>query len=95
MALQKSIELENGVTVNYHRIVSINSIINHETVIEIASYTDSTKRDEEKEKLAKNEPMNVFIHTNYKCVDYDKDLNIETAYEFLKNLDKFKDSKNI
>ena len=27
MALKKEIELENGITTNYHRIVSINKIV--------------------------------------------------------------------
>ncbi len=95
MALQKLIELENGVAVNYHRIVSINSITNHETIIEIASYTNAEKRAEEKEKLANNDPMNIFINTNYKCVDYDKDLNVDKAYDLLKNSEKFADAQDV
>ncbi len=95
MALQKLMELQNGVTVNYHRIVSINSITNHQTIIEIASYTSAEKRAEEKEKLAKNEPMNIFINTSYKCVDYDKDLNVDKAYDLLKNSKEFDDAQDI
>ena len=49
MALNKKIELKNGVIVNYHRIVSINKITNNANIIEIASYTSKEKRDEEKE----------------------------------------------
>ena len=48
MALIKEIELSNGVTVNYHRIVSVNNITNHSSVIEVASYTSKAKREEEK-----------------------------------------------
>ena len=40
MALKKEIELENGVMLNYHRIVSFNKITNISNVIEIASYTN-------------------------------------------------------
>ena len=39
MALKKEIELENGIIVNYHRIVSINKITNDCNIIEVASYT--------------------------------------------------------
>ena len=49
MALDKTIVLNNGITVNYHRIVSINNITNNQSIIEVASYTSSEKRQEEKE----------------------------------------------
>ena len=48
MALNKKIQLENGVEVNYHRIVSVNEIINDQTIIEVASYTSEEKRGEER-----------------------------------------------
>ena len=44
MALIKEIELNNGVKVNYHRIVSVNNITNHVSIIEVASYTSKEKR---------------------------------------------------
>ena len=47
MALKKEIELDNGVIVNYHRIVSLNKITNVGNIIEIASYVSKKKRDEE------------------------------------------------
>ena len=47
MALNKKIELENGVEVNYHRIVSLNKITNISNVIEIASYTNKKQREKE------------------------------------------------
>ena len=49
MALIKNIELDNGVMVNYHRIVSLNKITNICNNIEVASYTTKDKREEEKE----------------------------------------------
>ena len=51
MALNKSIILDNGITVNYHRIVSVNNITNKSSIIEIASYTSKEKRNQEKEKI--------------------------------------------
>ena len=50
MALIKEIELDNGVVVRYHRIVSINKITNNCNLIEVASYTTEDKRKEEIEK---------------------------------------------
>lgn len=49
MALEKNIELDNGITVEYHRIVSLNKVINIENLIEVASYVSEGKRVEEKE----------------------------------------------
>ena len=49
MALKKEIELDNGVIVNYHRIVSLNKITNIANLIEIASYVSQNKREEETE----------------------------------------------
>lgn len=49
MALKKSIELDNGVIVNYHRIVSLNKITNTSNIVEVASYVSQIKREEEAE----------------------------------------------
>ena len=49
MALNKQIELENGIILNYHRIVSINKITNNCNIIEVASYTSENQREKEKE----------------------------------------------
>lgn len=49
MALYKEIELDNGIIVNYHRIVSLNKITNQQNIIEVASYINEGKREIEKE----------------------------------------------
>ena len=89
MAIIKEIVLDNGISVNYHRIVSVNNITNHASIIEVGSYANKEKRTEEKEKLANNEPINVFIHTEYLNKEYTQNLNVDTAYEYLKTIDKF------
>lgn len=94
MALKKQIELENGVVVNYHRIVSINKITNVSNIIEVASYTNQTKREEEKEAIENGTEMNVFINTQYINSEYDETSTIENTYEYLKTLEKFKDAKD-
>lgn len=95
MALKKKIELDNGVITNYHRIVSLNKIINKSNIIEVASYTDENKRAEEKTALENSEAMNVFIHTTYLQVPYAEDMTITEAYDYIKTLDNFKNSKDI
>lgn len=95
MALKKEIMLNNGVITNYHRIVSINNITNVQTIIEVASYTSESKRNEEKNAIEKSEEMNVFIDTDYINKEYEEDFTIEQAYVYLKTLDKFKDSEDM
>ena len=92
MALSKQIELDNGVTVNYHRIVSINKITNVTNIIEVASYTSKEKREEEKKAIEEGTEMNVFIHTQYLNTEYNELSTIENSYEYLKTLDQFKDA---
>lgn len=94
MALIKPITLENGITVNYHRIVSVNNITNHASIIEVASYTSEEKRQEEKTALENNEPMNVFISTEYLNKEYTQKLDVDAAYAYLKGLEKFENSED-
>lgn len=89
MALKKEIILKSGILVNYHRVVSVNNITNHASIIEVASYTNEAKRKEEQEALENKTSMDVFISTEYINVDYAKTMNVDTAYEYLKTLDKF------
>lgn len=90
MAIIKEIELENGVKVNYHRVVSINKVTNNQNIIEIASYTNKEKRKEEVEKIGQE--TNIFIHTTYLNTPYDEKININNVYEYLKTLEQFKNA---
>ena len=97
MALSKQIELENGITVNYHRIVSINKITNDSNVIEVASYTSQEKREKEREYYNSEEidkSMNVFIDTTYINKEYEENETIEDVYNYLKTTEKFKDAED-
>lgn len=49
MALQKKVELENGLIFNYHRITSLNKITNVSNNVEISSYANEIQRNKEKE----------------------------------------------
>lgn len=93
MALKKQIELENGIITNYHRIVSINKITNNSIIIEVASYTSESKRQEENEKVGQQ--MNVFIDTTFLNKEYSETETIKDLYNYLKTTDKFKDAKDI
>lgn len=94
MGLKKEITLDNGVIVNYHRIVSLNNITNVSTIIEVGSYTSEEKREEEKVAIQDAQSIDVFIDTEYINKDYTENMTIEQAYDYLKTLDKFKSSED-
>ena len=94
MALVKSVELDNGVVVTYHRIVSINKVTNKSIIIEVASYINESKRQEEIEKQESGEPMSIYIDTTYLNKDYDETETIEDLYDYLKTTDKFKNAQD-
>lgn len=94
MALIKEIELPSGVKVTYHRVVSVNNITNRKSIIEVASYTNKNKRLEEKSALDNAESMNIFIDTEYFGIPYDEDLNVVSAYAYLKTTEKYSDAED-
>lgn len=92
MALKKQIILDNGITTNYHRIVSINKITNSLTIIEIASYIDENQRIKEKEATNNS---NIYIYTSYENIEYDENKTIIDYYDLLQTREKYKDSEKI
>lgn len=100
MALSKKIELDNGVVTNYHRIVSIQQIVNNQTLIEIASYTSKEKREEEQQayETAKETGefpnINVFINSKTFSKEYAEEEDIKSAYDYIKTLNEFKGAKD-
>lgn len=94
MALIKAITLNNGIVVNYHRVVSVNNITNHSSIIEIASYISKEKREEEKAAIKNKEPMDIFTKSRYIPITYEKELNVDYAYEYLKSLPEFENSSD-
>lgn len=95
MALSKSIELQNGVTVNYHRVTSLNIITNVQNMIELSCYTSEAKRREEQEALENGETSDVFVHTMIMSTPYDQTITIENVYEYLKTLPEFEGAEDI
>ena len=95
MALRKAIELQNGVVVNYHRIVSIDKITNHSTRLEIASYINKDKREQELEQMANHEDITVYIDTEYISLDYNETSTIKDWYEYLKTTEKYRGAEDV
>ena len=95
MALWKETELPSGVTVRYHRVVSLHCITNVANLIEVASYTSAEKREEEKAAIAAGEAMDVFLETTMHDIAYDQDMTIEGAYAYLKSLSDFDGAEDL
>lgn len=100
MALNKKIELESGIIVNYHRIATITKVTNNTTIIEVCSYTTETKRQEEINAIKQGQetgqavPMNIFIDTTYVGKEYNEEDTIKDLYDYLKTTEKFKDAED-
>lgn len=97
MALKKNITLDNGIPVSYHRVVSINKVINNSNIIEVASYVSEEKRQEEIDYYNSDEvdkSINVFIYTEYLNKEYSETETIKDVYEYLKTTEKFKDAED-
>ena len=89
MALHKAIELENGVIVNYHRIVAITKVTNFSVILEIASYINQSKREQEIQQIESGEDITVYQDTSFLSVDYDETANITDWYDYLKTTEKY------
>ena len=95
MALLKTIELDSGIVLNYHRIVTITKITNHSTVIEIASYTSEDKRNQEVQQIENGQEITAYIDTSFMSVDYDENATIKDWYDYLKTTDRYLDAEDI
>ena len=89
MALLKQIELDSGIILNYHRLVAITKVTNHSTILEIAGYTNKTKREQEVEQLKNSEEVTVYIDTTFMSANYNEEATIKDWYAYLKTTDKY------
>lgn len=95
MALFKKIELDSGIILNYHRIVTITKVTNHSTVIEIASYTSQDKREQEVQQIENGQEVTAYIDTTFVGADYDENATIKDWYDYLKTTDRYFDAEDI
>lgn len=89
MALLKQIELDNGIILNYHRIVTITKITNHSIVLEVAGYTSKAKREQEVQQFKNGEDINVYVDTTLISANYDETSTIKDWYAYLKTTEKY------
>ena len=91
MALFKEIRQSDGVTTNYHRILSITKTVNRQNSVAVLSYVDGQARSDEKESiLAQPYSKSITYETSY-----DDAMTAETAYIWLKTLPEFEGAEDV
>lgn len=88
MALSKSVTLPNGITLEYHRVAMIKNEINQQTTILVQSYLNAEGRQYEKDYangLIEGEPTFPYVDARYYNIEYDPEMTIIRAYEWIKN----------
>lgn len=91
MALYKPIEMNNGVVLNYYRIVRVEIITNSHNTIEVQGYISQEQRAKE---MVNPSFSNVYVDTFYFRTDYDQNMTVDTAYEYLKQTEMFQNASD-
>lgn len=94
MALKKQITLDNGISVEYHRIERIDIRTNQIILISVISYLNEDQRKKEKEYKPDESSLNIFKKEWIKENEYKEEYSISKAYEYLKTIDPFLDAKD-
>lgn len=102
MAIKKQVTAPNGVVTEYHRIAMLKIDTNQQNTILVHSYLSDAGRNNEKdyvsglvedpEKEITNWP---YVDAQYIKVDYDGEMTISKAYEWLKTLPQFEGAEDV
>lgn len=102
MAIKKRVIASNGIVTEYHRIAMLKIDTNQQNTILVHSYLSEDGRQIEKdygngkyndiEQGMINWP---FVDSHYINIDYDGDMTIQKAYEWLKIQHKFEGAIDI
>lgn len=97
MGLYLEVEQPDGVTVSYHRVVRIDSVINEFDRVEVASYTNRSVRERQKLAVMSDEDMPVqpYIGTSYYMAGYGEVGDATGAYGYLKSLPEFSGAQDV
>lgn len=98
MALSKSIALSNGITVDYHRVVSVTNVTNVQLTVEVGSYTSEDMRLAEKASALSRDAggADPYISTSWFVVDpYREGMDVSEAYAYIKTLPEFEGATDV
>ena len=102
MAIKKQITSDNGVVIEYHRIAMVKIDTNQQNTILVYSYISEAERQIEKD-YADGKYRDVdevlikwpYVDAQYLNCDYDGEMTISKAYEYLKTLPVFEGAADI
>ena len=94
MALKKTIILENGIPMQYHRISEINNVVNSGTSIVIKSYVNQEQRNREKNNEIRYSD-DIYVVLDNVNIPYNDQLDIVSAYKYLKTTDKYYGAEDV
>ena len=102
MAIKKQITSGNGVVTEYHRIAMVKIDTNQQNIILVHSYISEAERQIEKDH-AKGKYRDVdevlikwpYIDAQYLNCNYDGDMTISKAYEYIKTLPQYEGAEDI
>lgn len=95
MALYKEVTMPDGVTVSYHRINNIRTMVNVEVVIEVESYLSANGRKTQKDFVeiqnsgGSPEFVAPYSIPSYFFYEYEDGMTVADYYEKLKQEDMF------
>lgn len=102
MAIKKQIIADNGIVTEYHRIVMVKIDTNQQNTILVHSYLTETGRQIEKDyadglydSLDEGMMKWPYVDAQYINCDYDGDMTVSKAYEYLKTLPVFEGATDI
>lgn len=102
MAIKKQITADNGVVTEYHRIAMVKIDTNQQNTILVHSYLSEAGRQIEKDySEGKYRDMDEefmkwpYVDAEYLNCNYDGEMTISKAYEYLKTLPKYEGSEDI
>lgn len=90
MALLKPIQQPDGVVTNYHRILYFKSTINMQSSIVVLSYLHEVARESEREAS-----FSPYVKSKTYEMPWSPDLDVASAYAYLKTLPDFKGANDI
>ncbi len=98
MALKKVVTKPNGLSLEYHRIGMVKIDTNEQITILLHSYLNEEGRNYEKAYARgeiEGEPIFPFVDSQYIPFDYDENMNIKNAYEWLKQQPEFEGAEDV
>ena len=97
MAIRKKITKPNGLALEYHRVAMVKIDTNQQCTILVESYLTEEGREYEK-AYARGEIENpTFPYTvgEYITTDYDENMSVKNAYEWLKQQPEFEGAEDV